>query len=118
MEGQNKSQQFETVAFTVNANEGYELQEVTIIDESGEPVEFTPMRGDDYSFVMPAAGVIITATFADAVTSVSRVDTAKAVQSVTYSDLAGRTSSKPFAGVNIVITRYTDGTVITSKQVR
>ncbi len=52
------------------------------------------------------------------ITAVSRLDTAKAVQSVTYSDLAGRTSSKPFAGVNIVITRYTDGTVITSKQVR
>ncbi len=52
------------------------------------------------------------------VTAVSRVHTAKAVQSVTYCDLAGRTSSKPFAGVNIVITRYTDGTIVTSKQVR
>lgn len=52
------------------------------------------------------------------ITAVSRLDTAKAVQSVTYSDLAGRTSSKPFAGVNIVITRYTDGTIVTSKQVR
>ena len=52
------------------------------------------------------------------ITAVSHVNTAKAVHSVTYSDLAGRTSSKPFAGVNIVITRYTDGTVITSKQVR
>lgn len=118
MDGQNKSQQFETVAFTVNGNEGYELQEVTVVDPSGEPVEFAPMRGDDYSFVMPAANVTITATFADALTAVSRVDTARAVQSVTYSDLAGRTGSKPFAGVNIVITRYTDGTVVTSKQVR
>lgn len=51
------------------------------------------------------------------VTAVQTVGGAKAVQSVTYCDLAGRMSSKPFAGVNIVLTRYTDGTVKTSKLV-
>jgi len=51
------------------------------------------------------------------VTGVSRVDAGRAVQRVTYSDLAGRVSNRPFAGVNIVVTRYTDGTVHTSKAV-
>lgn len=51
------------------------------------------------------------------VTAVQTVGGAKAVQSVTYCDLAGRMSSKPFAGINIVVTRYTDGTVKTSKLV-
>ena len=51
------------------------------------------------------------------VTAVQTVSGAKAVQSVTYCDLAGRMSSKPFAGINIVVTRYTDGTVKTSKLV-
>jgi len=51
------------------------------------------------------------------VTAVQTVTAGKAVQSVTYCDLAGRMSRRPLQGVNIVITRYTDGTVTTSKAV-
>ena len=51
------------------------------------------------------------------VTAVQTVTVGKAVQSVTYCDLAGRMSRRPLQGVNIVVTRYTDGTVTTSKAV-
>lgn len=34
----------------------------------------------------------------------------KPVQSVTYSDISGRVSTRPFSGLNIVVTHYTDGT--------
>ncbi len=51
------------------------------------------------------------------VTAVQTVTVGKAVQSVTYCDLAGRMSRRPLQGVNIIVTRYTDGTVTTSKAV-
>lgn len=115
MDGQDKSQQYETVAFTVEPNEGYRLHEVTVIDASGAPVELIPMRGTGYSFVMPASDVLVTASFVDAATGVATVDAARTVQTVTYCDAQGRMSRTPMQGVNIVITRYTDGTVRTSK---
>ena len=40
------------------------------------------------------------------------------VESVTYYDVAGRHSQRPFCGVNIVVTRYTDGTTSTAKVVK
>ncbi len=43
---------------------------------------------------------------------------AKQVDSVQYSNLAGVTSTTPFSGVNIVVTRYTDGTTSVTKVIR
>ena len=42
----------------------------------------------------------------------------KSVESVTYVNAQGMQSSKPFDGVNLVVTRYTDGTTSTTKVVR
>ena len=52
------------------------------------------------------------------ITAVSEVKTGGDVVSVTYCDLAGRMSQKPFAGVNIIVTRYSDGTVKTTKAIK
>lgn len=52
--------------------------------------------------INPAAGTIIT--------SVQAADmTEREVAETTYVDVMGRTSNRPFQGVNVVITRYTDG---------
>ena len=51
-------------------------------------------------------------------TAIDHTLTAKAVASVSYVNLAGQTSSKPFEGVNIVVTRYSDGTTGTTKIVK
>ena len=40
------------------------------------------------------------------------------IESVTYVNALGMQSDKPFDGVNIVITRYSNGTVSTTKVVR
>lgn len=40
---------------------------------------------------------------------------ASEVANVTYCNLAGQTSTVPFDGVNIVVTRYTDGTMTSNK---
>lgn len=57
---------------------------------------------------------------ADVTTSINGVyvDLNKTVDSVTYVNTQGMKSDKPFDGVNIVITRYTDGSVATTKVVK
>ena len=42
----------------------------------------------------------------------------KAVKSVKYVTVAGMVSDKPFSGVNIVVTEYTDGSRSTTKMLR
>lgn len=48
-------------------------------------------------------------------TSVAQVSTEKTVQSVRYYNLQGQQSATPFEGVNIKLTRYTDGTTSSQK---
>ncbi|MBR1804056.1 MAG: hypothetical protein IJ775_04030, partial [Muribaculaceae bacterium] len=54
------------------------------------------------------------------ITAVRDVNTADArqVAGVQYVNVAGQVSDRPFQGVNIVITRYTDGTTATTKVIR
>lgn len=51
-------------------------------------------------------------------TSVESVNADKQVAGVQYVNLAGMTSNKPFDGLNIVVTSYTDGTTATTKVVK
>lgn len=53
----------------------------------------------------------------NSVTAVEDNMVAKKVEGVKYVNLAGQTSSRPFEGVNVVVTSYTDGTVRTAKVV-
>ena len=52
------------------------------------------------------------------VTGVSTVDQAKTVSSVVYYNLQGMASPTPHAGLNVVVTRYTDGTTQVAKVMR
>ena len=52
------------------------------------------------------------------ITGVSNINAGKTVESVKYVNLAGMVSDKPMEGVNIVVTRYTDGSVTTAKVLR
>lgn len=49
--------------------------------------------------------------------AISNIST-KTVKSVTYYNLTGVNSSKPFNGMNIVVTTYTDGTTSTAKMIK
>ena len=49
------------------------------------------------------------------VTAVSDVHSTKAVKRVSYYNLAGAEIAAPQAGVNIVVTTYTDGTTRATK---
>ena len=48
-------------------------------------------------------------------TSVENVNADKQVAGVQYVNLSGMTRDKPFEGMNIVVTTYTDGTTATAK---
>lgn len=52
------------------------------------------------------------------ITGVINVTTTKAVKSVTYFNIAGQQAQQPFEGVNIIVTRYTDGTQAVAKAVK
>ena len=52
------------------------------------------------------------------VTRVKEVATQREVISVRYYNLMGVESSKPFEGVNIVVTRFSDGSIMTQKVLR
>lgn len=52
------------------------------------------------------------------VTNVSDVNGAKEVESITYFNLAGQASTEPYEGVNIVVTRFTDGSQSATKQLK
>jgi hypothetical protein len=51
-------------------------------------------------------------------TAVLELNAMKTVASVTYYNLMGVESKKPFDGVNIVVTRYSDGSISTQKVLR
>lgn len=52
------------------------------------------------------------------ITGIFDIDGAKQVAGVKYYNVAGIESDKPFEGINIVVTRYTDGSVVTRKEVK
>lgn len=54
----------------------------------------------------------------DNVTAVEEVAASKTVKSVRYYNLMGMESEQPFQGINIVVTRYSDGSISTVKVMR
>ncbi|MBO5541076.1 MAG: hypothetical protein J5980_09050 [Muribaculaceae bacterium] len=88
---------------------------------------FCVMRSDedfqtvDYCHGNPVHTLVITLDeplTTGSTTAIADAKAAKAVESVSYVNLAGQTSTTPFQGVNIVVTRYADGTTSTAKVVR
>ena len=119
----NKSQEGETVKFKVVPAEGYGVADVTVVNSTtGAPISYTRNlshtldRGVDIdlNYKMPASDVVITAYFTTN-TGIEKLDNAAQVSGVEYYNLAGVRSNKPFSGMNIVVTRYSDGTFTTTK---
>ena len=75
-------------------------------------------QSDDFNADFMVAATNLGSDGSAVITAVNEVKTGSEVVSVTYCDLAGRMSQKPFAGVNIIVTRYSDGTVKTTKAIK
>ena len=54
----------------------------------------------------------------DIPTAVDELQSGKAVDGVRYVNVAGQVAATPWQGVNIVVTRYTDGSTRTTKVVK
>ncbi|MBQ4138765.1 MAG: hypothetical protein II592_04395, partial [Muribaculaceae bacterium] len=52
------------------------------------------------------------------ITAIQDIEKGKTVSNVKYYNIMGVESNKPFDGVNIVVTRYSDGTISTTKVLR
>lgn len=77
--------------------------------------------GDDYKYYVAEGTVKFTQQAGSGVvTGLGGIvaDRNREVKSVTYVNSLGMQSSQPFSGVNVVVTRYTDGTTTTTKIVR
>ena len=87
---------------------------VLVADEPQEPGRFNANReGDDEQYYI----VENEGDGQDITTGIAEFYSGKAIIGVSYVNPQGMTSDKPFDGVNIVITRYNDGTTSTFKQV-
>ena len=104
------------VVVTVTPDNGYAIDQITVIDEDEEEIDLIP--GDElntFTFEMPMGDVTVIVTFKlDEVTGVNDLNAAS-IQSVKYYNVAGMASDKPFDGMNIVVTRNVDGTVKVQK---
>ena len=82
----------------------------------GAPKRAAKLKDDSDVYYVVTTSEPISFTFpSDITTGVEDVTTAKQVSSVKYYNLAGQESINPFDGMNIVVTRYTDGTSMSQK---
>lgn len=96
------------VTFTGYGSQKYYMH---IYDKQGEETQDALLLDDNYWF--PAMLVF---AGPDTPTSITDADAVKTVEAVSYVNVSGQTSNRPFSGLNIVVTRYTDGTTATTKQ--
>ncbi|MBQ4139044.1 MAG: hypothetical protein II592_05835, partial [Muribaculaceae bacterium] len=74
----------------------------------------------EYPYYVAEGEVEFTSSDYNIITGISdlNMDGNREVMSVSYVNTIGQASSKPWQGVNIVVTRYSDGSVVTRKEVK
>ena len=79
----------------------------------------TAMKGSDYDYYIAEgeAHFEITSNGTNIITAVDGVKANREVAGVNYVNTIGQVSNRPWQGVNVVVTRYTDGTTKTTKAV-
>ncbi len=87
------------VRYVAAASQGPRRTEGDVVDEGNYVVY--PLEGGD-----------------NLITAIDGVNVDREVVSVTYVNLMGMQSAEPFVGINLVVTRYNDGTVKTCKLVK
>ena len=89
---------------------------------AGGDVEFTYFKSDYFIPGQPnAAWTMVNPSVCHVTTphtAIENVDASKSIASVQYVNVAGQVSSTPFNGVNMVVTRYADGSTVTTKVVK
>jgi hypothetical protein len=93
------------------------------LSELGEVVSvyFTLNSTDSGAYGMNTAAYFCMDKFqvkSDTPTAVENVNADKQMTGVQYVNMAGMTSDKPFEGMNVVVTTYSDGTTTTAKVIK
>ena len=101
--------------FTRNENPAVKAQDSSNAPRHAEGT-LTPA---DYDYYVAEGECDVTLSGDGVITGISTPvqDRSCDVVGVTYVNPMGQTSSRPFVGVNIIVTRYSDGTTKTTKAV-
>ena len=104
---------FARIYFTRAANLPTPNQgEPSVLRANGEPL---PADG---KFYMVEAECNYSITPENVITAVNDIGAAKQIVGVSYVNTIGQVSSTPWQGVNVVVTRYSDGSVSTQKMMK
>ena len=102
-----------------NPGEGGEGGDIGDFDKipSPAPAIATPKANDGKDYFI-AEDIIIIKFYNDTPTAVGTINVEAQPVSVTYYNMLGVGSSRPHPGVNVMVTRYNDGTTTTTKVIR
>jgi hypothetical protein len=100
-----------TYTMTVNLN----ANTLVISDSPSQAPRRIEVQGQNKYVVYP---LTISETSNSVITGVTPLNGTRQVAGVEYYNLAGMRSDRPWQGVNIIVTRYTDGTMQTAKAVQ
>lgn len=106
---------------TVTKNNEGNLTNLVITKAVANAPRRAAMRGSDYDYYIAEGETDnISLEGSSIITGISGVkaDVNREVVSVTYVNPLGQQSSRPFSGVNMVVTRYSDGSATTTKVVK
>ena len=108
----------ETITDRYDKRNYYKKQTLVGLDE-----EMTAADGvnPDYDNTFPVEfnwEITLSDTPEEIVTGLTKLDPNREVAKITYVNMMGIESDRPFEGVNIVVTHYTDGSVTTTKVIR
>ena len=90
---------------------------IELAEPWGDPASGAPrrLRASDYDYDFQNLRGVVLNYENITPTAINDLATDKNVKSVKYVNVTGQTSDKPFDGVNIVVTKYNDGTQKTTK---
>lgn len=97
----------------------YFVRSLHLASPAGAPRHAISTIDDPYFYIVESKDTFtIDATTDPVITGLGQIDADREVQGVTYYNTVGIPSQQPWSGVNIVVTRYTDGSSTTAKIVR
>lgn len=97
----------------------YFVRSSHLASPAGAPRRVVSTIDDPYFYIVESKDTFsINATTDPVITGIGQINANRQVQGVTYYNTVGIPSQQPWSGVNIVVTRYTDGTTSTVKVVK
>lgn len=91
---------------------------ITKVRANAPRLDGETLPGSDFDYYVAEGEVTFSSKNYETIPTAVNDLNARQVVSVKYYNVAGIESDKPFDGVNIVVTRYSDGSVVTRKEVK